>query len=45
VFEGVSALYHDGGQGVVAIDSRAEIIATSDGIGLFGAVGQIDSQP
>jgi hypothetical protein len=44
VFEGVSALYHDGGQGVVAIDSRAEIIATSDGIGLFGAVGQVASR-
>jgi hypothetical protein len=36
IFNGVSALYPDGGQGVVAIDSRAEIIAVSGDIGLFG---------
>jgi hypothetical protein len=37
IFAGVSALYHDGGQGVLATDSRAELIACSDGICLFGA--------
>jgi hypothetical protein len=37
IFVGVDALYHDGGQSVLVLDSRAEIIATSDGIGLFGA--------
>jgi hypothetical protein len=37
IFAGVTALYHDGGQGVLATDSRAELIACSDGICLFGA--------
>lgn len=36
IFDGVSDLYHDGGQGVLALDSRAEIIAYFDGIGLYG---------